>query len=613
MANMKWLKQFQSLHTKLVIVYVLLIIIGMQIIGLYFTNSLEKEMTETFKTNISQNAKQIELGIEKIYVDGNDSGNTQKDIQNLLNEYANRNEMIEIRFIDKDQIIIATSKQSNRTIINQKANDSSIQKALSLGQENSDTVLKDYGEGKQRVWIKNMPVVTGDGMIGDIYIESNINQVYDQLSNINQIFIVGTGISLIITVILGFFIARTITKPITDMRNQTVEMSKGNYTQRVKIYGNDEIGELALAFNNLSKRVQEAQANTESEKRRLDSVITHMSDGVIATDRRGRVRIINDMALKMLGKSKEEVSGHFIFDVLDLRDEFSLEELNENNDSVLIDINEEEGIIARVNFSTIVQDTGFVTGYIAVLHDVTEQQQIERERREFVANVSHELRTPLTSMNSYIEALEEGAWRDESIAPQFLSVTREETERMIRLVNDLLHLSKMDNETETITKEIVDFNMFINKIINRHEMAAKDTTFVRDIPRETIFTEVDPDKMTQVFDNVITNAMKYSRGEKRVEFHVKHNPVHSRLTIRIKDNGIGIPINKVDKIFDRFFRVDKARTRKMGGTGLGLAISKEIVEAHNGRIWANSVEGQGTSIFITLPCEKIEEGDWDAN
>lgn len=613
MANMKWLKQFQSLHTKLVIVYVLLIIIGMQIIGLYFTNSLEKEMTETFKTNISQNAKQIELGIEKIYADGNDSGNTQKDIQNLLNEYANRNEMIEIRFIDKDQIIIATSKQSNRTIINQKANDSSIQKALSLGQENSDTVLKDYGEGKQRVWIKNMPVVTGDGMIGDIYIESNINQVYDQLSNINQIFIVGTGISLIITVILGFFIARTITKPITDMRNQTVEMSKGNYTQRVKIYGNDEIGELALAFNNLSKRVQEAQANTESEKRRLDSVITHMSDGVIATDRRGRVRIINDMALKMLGKSKEEVSGHFIFDVLDLRDEFSLEELNENNDSVLIDINEEEGIIARINFSTIVQDTGFVTGYIAVLHDVTEQQQIERERREFVANVSHELRTPLTSMNSYIEALEEGAWRDESIAPQFLSVTREETERMIRLVNDLLHLSKMDNETETITKEIVDFNMFINKIINRHEMAAKDTTFVRDIPRETIFTEVDPDKMTQVFDNVITNAMKYSRGEKRVEFHVKHNPVHSRLTIRIKDNGIGIPINKVDKIFDRFFRVDKARTRKMGGTGLGLAISKEIVEAHNGRIWANSVEGQGTSIFITLPCEKIEEGDWDAN
>ncbi|WP_323709709.1 cell wall metabolism sensor histidine kinase WalK [Staphylococcus saprophyticus] len=609
---MKWLKHFQSLHTKLVIVYVLLIIIGMQIIGLYFTNSLEKELTQTFKNNISQYAKQIEINIEKVY-DEDNAINAQKEVQNLLNEYANRQEIEEIRFIDKDQIIMATSKQSTRSLINQKANDNSIQKALSLGEINSHTVLKDYGNGKQRVWVYNLPVKTSnDGTIGDVYIEAGINDVYNQLSNINQIFIVGTGISLLITVILGFFIARTITKPITDMRNQTVEMSKGNYTQRVKIYGNDEIGELALAFNNLSKRVQEAQANTESEKRRLDSVITHMSDGIIATDRRGRVRIVNDMALTMMGTMKEDIIGDHMLKVLKLEEDFSLDEIQENNDSFLLDINENEGIIARVNFSTIVQETGFVTGYIAVLHDVTEQQQVERERREFVANVSHELRTPLTSMNSYIEALESGAWKDGELAPQFLSVTREETERMIRLVNDLLQLSKMDNESEQITKEIVDFNMFINKIINRHEMSAKDTTFVREVPTETIFTEIDPDKMTQVFDNVITNAMKYSRGDKRVEFHVKQNALYNRMTIRVKDNGIGIPINKVDKIFDRFYRVDKARTRKMGGTGLGLAISKEIVEAHNGRIWANSVEGQGTSIFITLPCEVLEDGDWDA-
>ena len=608
---MKWLKHFQSLHTKLVIVYVLLIVIGMQIIGLYFTNSLEKELTQTFKNNISQYAKQIEINIEKVY-DDDDSVNAQKEVQNLLNEYANRQEIGEIRFIDKDQIIMATSKQSTRSLINQKVNDNSIQKALSLGEANSHTMLKDYGNGKQHMWVYNLPVKTSKGTIGVIYIEADINDVYNQLNSINQIFIIGTGISLLITVILGFFIARTITKPITDMRNQTVEMSKGNYTQRVKIYGNDEIGELALAFNNLSKRVQEAQANTESEKRRLDSVITHMSDGIIATDRRGRIRIVNDMALKMIGTTKEDIIGYFMLNVLGLEEDFSLDEIQESNDSFLLDINEAEGIIARVNFSTIVQETGFVTGYIAVLHDVTEQQQVERERREFVANVSHELRTPLTSMNSYIEALEEGAWKDDDLAPQFLNVTREETERMIRLVNDLLQLSKMDNESDQITKEIVDFNMYINKIINRHEMAAKDTSFVREIPNETIFTEIDPDKMTQVFDNVITNAMKYSRGDKRVEFHVKQNALYNRMTIRIKDNGIGIPINKVDKIFDRFYRVDKARTRKMGGTGLGLAISKEIVEAHNGRIWANSVEGQGTSIFITLPCEVIEDGDWDA-
>lgn len=587
----------------------------MQIIGLYFTNSLEKEMTRNFKTNIEQHVKQINYNIKKAYNSEDPDRNFQKEIQGILDDYANRTEIDEIRFIDEDQIIVATSKATNQNTVNQKVNDSSVQKALSLGKANDKIVLKNDSADKNRVWIKNMPVYYDDKVVGDIYVESDIDSVYEQLNNINQIFIIGTAISLLITIVLGFFIARTITKPISDMRNQTFEMSKGNYTQRVKIYGNDEIGELALSFNNLSKRVQEAQANTESEKRRLDSVITHMSDGVLATDRRGRVRIINEMALKMLGLERGEVESKHILDVLNIDEDYSLDDLQENNDSFVIDINEEEGLIVRVNFSTIIQDTGFINGYIAVLHDVTEQHILENERREFVANVSHELRTPLTSMRSYIEALEEGAWRDPEVAPTFLNVTREETDRMIRLVNDLLQLSKMDNSGEQMNTELIDFNMFINKIINRHEMTqGKNVTFVRDIPVKGLFVEIDPDKMTQVFDNVITNAIKYSQeSKKRVEFHVKQNTLYNRMTIQIKDNGIGIPVNKVDKIFDRFFRVDKARTRKMGGTGLGLAITKEIVESHNGRIWANSKEGQGTSIYITLPCEIMEDefGDWD--
>ncbi len=163
--------------------------------------------------------------------------------------------------------------------------------------------------------------------------------------------------------------------------------------------------------------------------------------------------------------AKEDIIGYYMLSVLSLEDEFKLEEIQENNDSFLLDLNEEEGLIARVNFSTIVQETGFVTGYIAVLHDVTEQQQVERERREFVANVSHELRTPLTSMNSYIEALEEGAWKDEELAPQFLSVTREETERMILMVNYLLQLSKMDNESIKSTKKLSTLTCSLIKLL----------------------------------------------------------------------------------------------------------------------------------------------------
>lgn len=254
-----------------------------------------------------------------------------------------------------------------------------------------------------------------------------------------------------------------------------------------------------------------------------------------------------------------------------------------------------------------------MNGYIAVLHDVTEQERIDNERREFVANVSHELRTPLTSMRSYIEALQEGAWQDDQLAPRFLSVTRDETDRMIRLVEDLLQLSRMDNEAEEINKEIVDFNLFLNRIIDRFEMTHKgEVEFIRNIPDTAMFSEIAMDKMSQVLDNVISNAIKYSNREnKRVEFHVKQNVLFNRMTIRIKDNGMGIPANKVDRIFERFYRVDKARARKKGGTGLGLAISKEIVEAHNGRIWANSLEGEGTTIFINLPCETLGEDGWD--
>lgn len=606
-------KKLQSLHIKLVVIYVLLIIIGMQIIGLYFTNNLEKELTKNFKTNLNQQIKSINYDIRTVYNENKSSPNKiQKEVQKVVDEYALRTEIDTIRFINDSEVILATSNDTTKENIHQKINDKQIQNSLSLGKTNDRIKLRDDPGGKVRVWVKNFPIKDNNKILGVIHIEESIEPVYAQLMKINSIFIIGTGLSLLITIILGFFIARTITKPIADMRNQALEMSKGNYTNRVKVYGNDEIGELALTFNNLSKRVQEAQANTESEKRRLDSVITHMSDGVIATDRRGRVRIVNEMALKMLDMNKDDVEGRHVLDILAIEAHYSLDELQDIAGGIIIDINEKERLIVRASFSTIIQDTGFITGYIAVLHDVTEQHHVENERREFVANVSHELRTPLTSMRSYIEALEEGAWKDENLAPQFLSVTREETDRMIRLVNDLLQLSKMDNTDDNLNKELIDFNMFIHKIINRFEMSeGKNATFIRDIPKNGIFVEIDPDKMTQVFDNVITNALKYSKGRKKVEFHVKQNTLFNRMTIQIKDNGIGIPLNKVDKIFDRFFRVDKARTRKMGGTGLGLAISKEIIEAHNGRIWANSKEGYGTSVYITLPCEVLDDGEWD--
>jgi two-component system, OmpR family, sensor histidine kinase VicK len=614
----QFLKNLQSLQFKLVMIYMLLIIIGMQIIGLYFTNSLERDLTGNFKNNIDSQVTLIDTRIKEIFQEtGDDRDQMRADIQSLLTDYGNRPEIEEIRYINADNILVGTSRISNESLVGSRINEPMSQDALQSGIAN-DEIFVNVDKDNQRVWILNQPVVVNDEVAGVIYVESNVENIYMQLEAINNTFIIATLFSLVITSILGIFVARTITKPITDMRNQALLMSEGDYTSRVQIYSDDEIGQLAGSFNILSKRVQEAQANTESEKKRLDSVITHMSDGIIATDRKGRIRIVNEMAVGMLnlGMQSDELHGKNMLELLRLGEELNLEDIiQEANDSHLIFIDSaDDSATLRVNFSTIVTDTGFINGYIAVLHDVTEQERIDAERREFVANVSHELRTPLTSMRSYIEALQEGAWQDEDIAPKFLSVTRAETDRMGRLVEDLLQLSRMDNDAEEIQKEVVDFKLFINRVIDRFEMTHKeDVVFTRHIPDAPLFTDISVDKMGQVLDNVLSNAIKYQHGEpKRVDIHLKQNTLYNRMTIRIKDYGLGIPNNKVDRIFDRFYRVDKGRARKMGGTGLGLAISKEIIEAHNGKIWANSVENEGTTIFINLPCEVIEEDEWDA-
>ena len=613
----QFLKNLQSLQFKLVMIYMLLIIIGMQIIGLYFTNSLERDLTGNFKNNIDSQVTLIDTRIQEIFEEtGDDREQMRAEIQNLLADYGNRPEIDEIRYINADNILVGTSRISNESLVGSRINEPMSQDALESGIAN-DEIFVNVDKDNQRVWIMNQPVVVNDEVAGVIYVESNVESIYMQLEAINNTFIIATLFSLVITSILGIFVARTITKPITDMRNQALLMSEGDYTSRVQIYSDDEIGQLAGSFNILSKRVQEAQANTESEKKRLDSVITHMSDGIIATDRKGRIRIVNEMAVGMLNLDlqSDELHGKNMLELLRLGEELNLEDIiQEANDSHLIFIDTaDERTTLRVNFSTIVTDTGFINGYIAVLHDVTEQERIDAERREFVANVSHELRTPLTSMRSYIEALQEGAWQDEEIAPKFLSVTRAETDRMGRLVEDLLQLSRMDNDAEEIQKEVVDFKLFINRIIDRFEMTHKDeVVFTRHIPDAPLFTDISVDKMGQVLDNVLSNAIKYQHGDpKRVDIHLKQNTLYNRMTIRIKDYGLGIPNNKVDRIFDRFYRVDKGRARKMGGTGLGLAISKEIIEAHNGKIWANSVENEGTTIFINLPCEVIEEDEWD--
>lgn len=601
---------FRSVQVKVVLIYVLLILIAMQIMGLYFASKLEDTLTNSFKVSITDRLNLVEFSVkeELTKTENLDTEKLESNLKDILNGLTSE-DIGEIRVIDGHNRILATSDNSEQSIVGQRSTDVLVNQAITTSSQSDKIAIDDKTD--KRVWVIAKPIQSKGKTIGVIYVKSNIETVFEQMATINKILAVGTAIALLVTIVLGVFIAKTITKPISDMRRQAVAMAKGNFSRKVKVYGNDEIGQLAVSFNHLTNRLQEAHSTTEGERRKLASVLTNMTDGVIATDRKGKVILINAPAQKLLEVGNTELMGRPITKVLGVDDEYSFEDLIHIQETINLDFStNDRPYIWRANFSVIQKETGFVNGLITVLHDITEQEKIEMERREFVSNVSHELRTPLTTMRSYLEALAEGAWKDENIAPTFLNVTRTETERMIRLVSDLLQLSRMDSREYELNTDFVDFVKFFDRIINRFEMSkAKEVQFIRDLPEFPIYVEIDTDKITQVIDNIISNALKYSPDGGYINF--KLSATDEDILVEIKDTGMGIPPENVEKIFDRFYRVDKARARSMGGTGLGLAISREMITAHGGRIWASSIEGKGTTIFFTLPNNAEEDGEWD--
>ncbi|WP_148358425.1 cell wall metabolism sensor histidine kinase WalK [Peribacillus simplex] len=609
---MKKVGFFRSIHFKFVLIYVLLIFVAMQIIGVYFVGELEENLVGNFTKSIKGHVNLLtySIGEEMEKERGEEDPTLEEAIDTILKDRDNSsNDISEVRVIDtRSRRVIGTSAPGNQDIVGKKTTEVLIKNTLIYGKEDND-IFRDKKTGR-RLWVLSTPIEANGEVIGAVYVIAEMENVFEQMDEINSIFMTGTAIALVITAILGILLARTITRPMSDMRKQALVMAKGNFSRKVRVYGDDEIGQLAVTFNNLTKKLQESQSSTEGERRKLSSVLANMTDGVISTDRRGRVNLINEPAAQLLNVSRETVMNQPIIEVLGLEEEYKFEDLLEERESVILDYSKKNRpFILRGNFSVIQKETGFVNGLITVLHDITEQEKIESERREFVANVSHELRTPLTTMRSYLEALAEGAWKDEEIAPSFLSVTQNETERMIRLVNDLLQLSKMDSKDYRLKTGWVNFNKFYDHIIDRFEMTKNDDiTFKRDLPKEAYFVDIDEDKITQVLYNVISNSLKYSPEGGQVTFRVRAS--EGFIIVSITDQGVGIPKNVIDKIFDRFYRVDKARARNLGGTGLGLAIAKEMVVAHGGKIWAESVDGKGTTVFFTLPYEQEEEDDW---
>lgn len=424
-------------------------------------------------------------------------------------------------------------------------------------------------------------------------------------------------VGFIIVVALLLLENRRDTQKLVQLNQKIKGLIAGDYSEVLDMQGSPEITDMTNSINDLSEVIRLTHENLEQETKRLSSILSYMTDGVLATNRRGQIITINDMATKQLGVKRDDVLNTSILDLLDIADEYDLRELITKVPELTIDSQDENGeyVNLRVRFALIRRESGFISGLVAVLHDTTEQDKEERERRLFVSDVSHELRTPLTSVKSYLEALDDGAL-SEPVAPEFVKVSLTETNRMMRMVTDLLSLSRIDNNTSHLDVELTNFTAFITYILNRFDKIknqdeTKKYEIIRDYSITPIWVEIDTDKMTQVIDNIMNNAIKYSPDGGTITVSVRTTDV--QLILSISDEGLGIPKQDLPKIFDRFYRVDKARSRAQGGTGLGLAIAKEIIKQHHGFIWAKSEYGKGSTFTIVLPYDNdaVRVDDWE--
>ncbi|WP_314111243.1 cell wall metabolism sensor histidine kinase WalK [uncultured Granulicatella sp.] len=609
---------FRSIQFKIPVLFIFMLMISLQLIVANFLRQLETQMISNFQEQIQLQVGFLKNSVQPILARDDKDEVKIAEISKILQDYPTGSSIVEARIMDTQGYILGTTNQSQQSVVGTRTTEADAQQVLLT----NDVYAYNYTEHENRYWKIVSPIspISGNSgnPLGIISVTTNIESRYTQVKDIGVIFVSSSLIAIVLVIIITFLISQGITKPIAEMKKQTEKIAEGNYTGEVKIYSDDELGQLGQAINDLSFKIKEAQESTESERQRLDSVLRHMSDGVIATDRRGRIVIMNTAALDILNLKSEKVIGIPLLEILPLEERVTFRELLETQQERLIHLEEDgEDSIIQCEFSVIQRESGFISGLVCVLTDVTEQQKIERERRNFVSNVSHELRTPLTSIKSYTEALVDGAWENKEIAPGFLNVIETETDRMMRMITDLLNLSRMDQNRFGLEKEFINMNELVVHIVNRFEMVLqsepyrdKNYRILTDITQRDLWVELDQDKITQVLDNIINNAIKYSPDGGRII--VRLMETHTDIIVSVSDEGLGIARKDIPHLFDRFYRVDKARSRAMGGSGLGLAIAQEVVQLHGGKIWVNSIENKGSTFFVSLPYIPFEEdGEWE--
>lgn len=594
----------KSIKWKLVVIYLAVVFIVMIVSGTFIIIRIENVDMETKRSELRTSVKRIKEEVINKY----DINDFQKQLGNQYNGKINSPSEIYVNILDKNGAIIATSATSSSYTLppkSQYAKNSDVISALSGKASFSTEKDISYVIGTL-VEMMNYAVPIFDDNGTDVkyvvFVRMNINTVRDNQIKIAQIIVIAVMLALALGGIMGYIFANTLTVPITELTKGTKEIAEGNLNKRLSVHSDDEIGQLTENFNYMANELNKIMYVTSSEKNKLEAVLHNMTDGVLAYDKEGYLIHANPASNDMLELDEIPIN------IFALIEKFSLNATMDDFLSIeegltfeqIIDVNEK---YIKLNIVPYFSEEPKADGIIVVLQDITKQKKLDDMRKEFVANVSHELRTPLTTVKSYAETLLDGAMEEPEIAKEFLEIIDSEADRMALLVTDLLQLSRFDTKQFELKLSPIIINEFLTNCWQQHRILAekKNHTYIYEPTEENLELNIDADRVSQVLSNVITNAIKYSPENSTITIYTQNTDKYFKIIV--KDNGLGIPKEDIPRIFERFYRVDKARSRAMGGTGLGLAISKEIMELHKGNISVESEYGKGTAMTLSLPKE----------
>ncbi|RKY77036.1 PAS domain-containing sensor histidine kinase, partial [candidate division KSB1 bacterium] len=547
--------------------------------------SLRSYFIQRIAHRLTLNARLVE-DILRDEFQSEDISRLRSSVKRLAGETETR-----ITIIRPDGAVLADSEK-DADLMDNHWNRPEVQVALKgeIGQS-----IRYSGTLKEKMMYLALPLKEADSVIGVVRLALPLTEVQAKIAHIYRAIVGGALLALLIALVIGFFTAESFARPLREMMSAAQNIAQGKYKE-LRVRSGNEIGQLAGALNRMSEKIQDDIRTITEGRNELRAILSSMAEGVIVVDKEGKILLLNSSAEKILGLSAEKVTGKFLWEVLRKEELISLVKKtlatgNEEGIEMVFDLPEVHVLHAQA--APILSEGQNNSGVVVVFHDITRLKQLEKLRREFVANVSHELKTPLTSIKGFVETLMEGAISDSENSLKFLKIIQQHTERLDNLVNDLLELSSIETGELPMNFEKIKLKELIDHIAASFadELSRKNQLLKISAIPEDLEAWIDEEKMQRALSNLLDNAHKYTSSGGQIEISATQEL--DRIKIEVSDTGEGIPGEHLPRIFERFYRVDKARSRQLGGTGLGLAIVKHIVLAHGGEISVESKVGVG--------------------